>query len=50
MEKIEKKRKTCYICGFPIGGTPGVDFQYVKTKRGEHYYCAKCVREIAKGG
>lgn len=48
MEK--KKKRTCHICGVIIEGTPGHDFQYVKTGRGERYYCEKCAKMILKGG
>lgn len=49
MEKLQKK-KTCHICGNIVGGVPGIDFQYVKTGRGERYYCEKCAKMILKGG
>ena len=49
--KISPHGKLCCICQGYITGVAGVDFQYVQTTRGTtHYYCAKCVREIAKGG
>ena len=47
-EKKEKK-KICYECREIIRGIPGIDFQYVKTKRGDRYYCAKCVALIQRG-
>ena len=49
--KITPRGQLCCVCQGYIKGIAGVDFQYVKTVRGTtHYYCAKCVREIAKGG
>lgn len=50
MDKKNNKRKVCYVCGNLISGVPGSDFQYVKTGRGERYYCEKCAKMILKGG